>query len=610
MIRTIIKAGIFTCLFLVKLSFSSDLKKISSSPEWLGLLHYKNGKSEIDDPDFFISEEGKNNPEKELLATVKAFENSTEKGDKHPVCRYPARYIFLKKKIKIKLKTVPVCKELEEFIKEVNPYSLSIIFSDAYINSPASMYGHTFLRIDPPVKSKLLGYAVNYAAQADRSEGFKYYIKGIFGLYKGFFSVFPYYKKIFEYNNLESRDLWEYSLDLPEEKVKLLTYHLWELKDRYAYYYFFNKNCSYEILHLIDITKPELNAVQNFNYWTIPVDTVRFLKDKGIIKSIRYRPSASSKIKNFIQLNPDITEEEIRLSKDVARFKVSPETILKKDLPVRKKAQILELSKLIFAYYSIKEKMPYKEYRKKLLFLLRARSKVRYIFHYKAEKKTSPDQAHKSQLISLSSGTENGKKFISLLYRGAYHGLEDKDEGYIFGSEVLFPYFEIRNIPDVNKTVLNRLSFISIKSYALRDIVFKPVSWMVSAGVKRSWTEHKKEQFFDLNFGMGVTYGKEGKYLISGVIKTEGEVGIKNSRQSRIRTGVETVILGKINNLKVVFTLYPFYALGENSFYGYSTKLTANYAFQTDSALQLKFQLDRIFYKNRYELSVSANRFF
>ncbi|SNZ07116.1 protein of unknown function [Persephonella hydrogeniphila] len=610
MVQKIIRTGFLACLFTIGISFSQDLNKISHSAEWLSLLHYKDGKSEIDDPAFFISQDGNKNPLKELAATIKAFETSTEKGDDHPVCKYPARYLFLSKKVKIKLNAKPECKKFKEFIKEINPYSVSIIFSDAYINSPASMYGHTFIRIDPPVKSRLLGYAVNYAAHADQSEGFKYYLKGIFGLYKGFFSVFPYYKKIFEYNNLESRDLWEYSLDLPKEKIKLLTFHLWELKDRYTYYYFFNKNCSYQILHLIDIANPELKSVYHFNYWTIPVDTIRFLKKKGLIKSVYYRPSATSRIKEFIKINPDITEKDITLSKDIASFKTTPENILKKNLSIRKKAQILELSKLIFMYYSIKERMPYKEYRKKFLTLLKARSRVRYIFHYKPEKKTPPDEAHKSQLISFLTGTENGKIFISVLYRGAYHGLEDKDEGYIFGSEVLFPYFEVRNIPDRNKTVLNQLSFISIKSYALRDVIFKPVSWMVSAGIKRDWIEQKREQFFGVDFGMGVTYGKEGNYFISGMLKTAGQIGVENAGNSRIKLGTETVFLKKFKDLKILLSLYPFYALGNKSFYGYNTKFIANYPVQTDSALQIKLLLDRVFYRNRYEISFSVNRFF
>jgi len=605
-------AGVLACLFVQLNSHSSTISDLSSSYTWLKLLHYKNGKSEIDDPAFFLSEKGKTDPEQELQATIKAFETSVEKEDKHPVCKFPARYYFLKKNIKIKLKVTPECKKLNEFLKEINPHSISLVFSDAYINSPASMYGHTFIRIDPPVKSRLLGYAVNYAAHADQSEGFKYYLKGIFGLYKGFFSIFPYYKKIFEYNNLESRDLWEYSLNISKENVYLITLHVWELKNIYSYYYFFDKNCSYQILHLLDLGKLHLNAVDHFNYWVIPVDTIRFLKKTGLIRSVYYRPSASSRIKAFINANTDITEREIRTARKIAKFEVSPEEILQKNLSERKKAQILELSKLIFIYYSIRERMPYEEYKKKFLRILKTRSKIRYIFSYnKSLERTPPDDGHKSQMLSVSSGTEDGKKFVSLLYRGAYHGLEDYDEGYIFGSEVLFPYFELRNIIDKNKTVINELSFIRIRSYAPRDIIFKPVSWIVSANLKREWLKNKKIMFFNLTFGMGVTYGKENNYLISWILRNEGQLNTEALKNSRIKTGGEIMFMKKINRYnKVIISFYPFYAFSEKSFAGYNLSVRNNLALNHNTALQIKALQENLYHKNRYEFSFSINRFF
>lgn len=602
-------AGGAACFFIFSFSFSHG-KNLSTDPVWLGLLHYKNGKSEIDDPEFFLSENGKTDPEAELQATLEAFKNSTEEGDKHPICRFPARYYFLKKHIKINLKTKPDCRDLNDFLKEINPDSVSIVFSDAYINSPASMYGHTFLRIDPPVKSRLLGYAVNYAANADSSEGFKYYIKGIFGFYKGFFSIFPYYKKIFEYNNLESRDLWEYSLKVPKDRVYLITLHLWELRDRYAYYYFFDKNCSYQILHLIDISRPDLNAVNNFNLWTIPVDTIRFLKSKNLIDAVYYRPSASSRIKALIKSNPDITKEDIKTASQIARFEIKPEEYLKKNVPTEKKAKVLELSKLIFSYYSIKERMPYKEYRKKFLRLLRARSKVHYVVRYKGVKKIPPDMGHKSRMLSIKTGSEDGQKFVSFVFRGAYHGLEDDDKGYIFGSEILFPYFEVRNFPDKSKTVLNELSLIKIKSYSIRDIVFRPVSWQVSAGFKRDWYKEEKNFSFNFSTGFGFTYGEEGNYFYSGIIKTTARVNTRYLDKSDLNSGIEITFLKNINRNKTVISFYPYYSFGINSFAGFSVILIDNFSLNNNTAFQIKTSLNRVYYKNRYQISISLNRFF
>jgi len=60
--------------------------------------------------------------------------------------------------------------------------------------------------------SRLLSFAVNYAARTDETNGFAYAIKGVFGFYPGYYSLLPYYVKVREYNDLERRDVWEYPL--------------------------------------------------------------------------------------------------------------------------------------------------------------------------------------------------------------------------------------------------------------------------------------------------------------------------------------------------------------------------------------------------------------
>ncbi len=608
----VLKAGFIACLLLFKFSKglpTESIDKVSKNPVWLSLLHYRDGQSEIDDLSFFIASDGKYNPKSELLETVKAFEESLETDDKHPICKYPARYYFLKKHFQINLKRFPECKELKYFLSEVKPHSVSLIFSDAYINSPASMYGHTFLRIDPEFKSSLLGYAVNYAADADASEGFMYYIKGIFGLYKGYFSTFPYYKKIYEYNNLESRDLWEYKLKLSSEDAYFITLHLWELKDRYVYYYFFNGNCSYHILYLLQLTDEELNLVDKFDFWTIPIDTVRLLKNLGLIDTFHHRPSGSTRIKSFLR-SYEINEEEVRLARRIAYFEQDPEDILKLNIDKEEKAKLLELSKLIFIYYSVKDRMPYDEYRKKFLRLLKVRSKVPVVLKYSSSSKTPPDEGHDSQMVSLKFGSDSGKKFYSFVYRSAYHSLYDSDEGYIFGSEILFPYFEIRNYPDMNKFLLEEFSFIRIRSFPVRDIIFKPVSWILGFDYSRDFLKEGKEGFLNFETGLGLTYGYEGKYLLFSGIKNIFQLGVNKINSSRVKFGYESLLLFKLDKSKFVFSFYPYFLLEKRGSFGLKVDVKHNFPLSKNSAVLVGIGFERIFYKNKYNLNFSLNRFF
>jgi hypothetical protein len=86
------------------------------------------------------------------------------------------------------------------------------------MNNPASMFGHTFLRVDKNregPEQTLLNYGVNYAANVDTKNvnALAYAFEGLFGFFRGTFTLFPYYAKVQEYSNWESRDLWEYELD-------------------------------------------------------------------------------------------------------------------------------------------------------------------------------------------------------------------------------------------------------------------------------------------------------------------------------------------------------------------------------------------------------------
>lgn len=602
------KAGLLPA-FLLSLSITisshaeSDEKisDLANSYYWKSLLHYKNGKSEIDDISFFLSKKGRTDPEDELIKTLDAFESSEEEGDSHPVCIYPARYYFLRQHININLKKQPICNSLDKFISEVDPSGIYLIFADGYINSPASMFGHTFLRINSSYKSKLLGTAVNYAANADSSEGFMYYIKGLVGLYKGYFSVFPYYKKVYEYNDLEHRDIWEFKLKATDENIKLLTLHLWELKDRYIYYYFFDKNCSYEILHLINLLKENLDATKNFNYRVIPTDTIRFLHARGMIENVTYRKAPANIIREFLN-SKKLTVEEISTAKKLAMFELDLNTFLdRKDLTEKKKAEIMELSKLLFMYYAVKHRMDYENYQKKLLDILYARSKLRADVLESSEKKESPLEGHRHQMVSIYHGSEEGQQFIQVAYRTAYHSLEDKTTGYNEGSQVLFPETSIRIFPKINKTVLNHFNFINIKSLSPVDDIFNNYSWSLHFDLQRDWDMEDKNSnkslFLNLGYGMGKTYSVGYLYPYF-LVKTDLQANTESIENSRLTVSLESGLIVDKKNYKLLAIIEPSYLLKHSGgLYSIKSTLSANIYTSKNTAINLLASFQKL--KNR-----------
>lgn len=193
------------------------------NPAWLTLVHYQPDvfgsgfTSQADDPTFFLSEHGKTSPKAELNATLEAIQQPGE-GNQHARCRFPARDAWLREQLNLPKKQIR-CPDYEAWTGTLNTQSITLVFAASYLNSPSSMFGHTFLRLDPPQQdektSLLLANTVSYAANApDQDNELLFIYQGVFGGYPGTTTVQPYYEKIRLYSDIEHRDLWEYKLNL------------------------------------------------------------------------------------------------------------------------------------------------------------------------------------------------------------------------------------------------------------------------------------------------------------------------------------------------------------------------------------------------------------
>ncbi|ETR72302.1 MAG: hypothetical protein OMM_07592 [Candidatus Magnetoglobus multicellularis str. Araruama] len=207
---------------------------------WFILIHYQtnifgNVESLIDDPDFFLAADGKINPRSELESTIKLFFNGTLDPSDPKICQFIARYTWLKEQLKTVHPSLP---EYECHISNVKAKSATLAFPTYFMNNPASMFGHTLLIIETEYPNKLLNHAVNYAAQTDTTNGFLFAFNGIFGLFDGYYSILPYYKKIQEYSDINQRDIWEYQLNLTEPELKRMVLHIRELEKISSHYFF------------------------------------------------------------------------------------------------------------------------------------------------------------------------------------------------------------------------------------------------------------------------------------------------------------------------------------------------------------------------------------
>jgi len=463
--------GLFALIPITLFATSNKIKDLSNSKYWHILGHYKNGVSEIDSPNFFLSKNGKYSPYEELNATIYYLVNPKFKDDNSTYCKFPARREWIKKvlpNLKIKKQN---CKELKQELDTIkNIKSVTLVFPTILMNSPASMFGHTLLRLDDKNGDLLNSFAINYAAHTNETNGLIYAIKGLTGGYLGKYAIVPYYKKIAEYNDMKNRDIWEYQLNLTPKEIDRLKLHLYEVKNTWSYYYYFNKNCSYQILWLLEAARPSLKIVYKFNYKTLPVDTIKEAKKENLIKSVYFRPSKKRQILYYFN--------KIK-NKDLAiKFEKTRDINLLNNLPVIQKIYILDFAVEMLNYKYISKEIDRKTYLKNYIKLLKLRSKLPKEKELKIAPPTKdPTFSHDSNKIWFYLTLK--KAFFG--FKPSFHYIDDINTAFIPGAYIDFFVFGFKT----NPLMLDYLYFFRVNSLTPRNKLFKPISWGVNLGLER-----------------------------------------------------------------------------------------------------------------------------
>jgi hypothetical protein len=588
--RTYRSACLFLCLaaslllpgaaaaegYLGELQQLAREKGLAADRTWEVLLHYKSAgsgtKSLVDDPAFFNSQNGGRDREAELFATLASFFTGTVKeGEEHPQCRFIARYTWLNEQLAFDPARLPkaACPEFDKALGMVNPRSVVLVFPNTLLNLPSSMFGHTLLRLNTQYESDLLSHAVNYAAITGDSLGLFYVFKGIFGFYHGRYSNLPYYEKVQEYSDLEHRDIWEYHLNLTPDEAYRVFLHIWEMKAFYANYYFFDQNCSFNLLFLIEAGRPSLRLTDEFygksRFWVIPVDTVRAAQKFKIIDKVTYRPSRATKILRISEsMDPALRD----MTFEVIDRKRMPASVLLTDLRVEDKREVLDLSTELTQYRFSKRKLEKEHYEKQFLDILAARSTlgVAPANAYPDVMPIRPDQGHRSGRFRMGGGYRTDTWFTEFEWRAAYHELADFDEGYVRGAQINFMDLSFRYYFEDEKLRLHRWRIVDIVSLFPWNNIFKPVSWKVLFGVDemllRDGGDHPVPR---LNAGGGLTLGTgdnvrfylfgEGDILASTRLEKDYAVGFG---------GTAGLIANIMNDWKVnLWTQALFYGIGD-----------------------------------------------
>ncbi|MEA3372971.1 MAG: DUF4105 domain-containing protein [Campylobacterota bacterium] len=467
------------------------------------------GTSEIDDKAFFLSPEGKSSAEAELEATITALLDEKVLDDNATACRFPARKAWLSKELGMNDLPEVECRELDAWVKRVDPQSVSLVFPSAYINSPASMFGHTFLRIDSSYESKMLSYAINYAANAnsETENGMVFAIKGLFGGYYGHYSFLPYYEKIKEYRDTEERDIWEYDLDLTPEEVHQMMRHIWELQNTYSWYYFFTENCSYNMLWLIEAARPSVHLRDPFNYQVIPPETVHVVVAESVVTKRHYRPARRSRLLAYEKY---LFDDEIDDVFALARAdKMPQEFIDESDRTEQTKRYILEAASEFIEYDYLAGDINRSVYRNRLHTILTARASLGKGEKIDIPTPTDPMEGHRALRVKAEAGWRDSDAIQFLGIRPANHDIKDSDVGFLRGTQIEF--FDLLLSYSDDELNVEKATLLSIVSLSPRGKFFKPFSWRLSTGWDRNYLSESTK--FRGNASGGFTWGNDLGYL-------------------------------------------------------------------------------------------------
>jgi hypothetical protein len=286
--------------------------QIAVNPAWSKLLHAPNTVA----GEFLLDPSGTEHPERELAAFIKALDTAAiDSGDRHPLCRFPARALWLKENAPSLMLAKVVCPKWDLYRERVAATSAAVVFSSYYVNNPASSFGHTFLRLgkesaEGDAAPSLLDVGVSYGAITNGAGPIKYVIGGLTGAFFGSTTAIPYYYKVREYNDYETRDLWNYHLRLTPREVERLTAHAFELESAGFPYYFLSSNCSLFVLQMLEATRPGLELTRHLPFYVIPSDTLKALEKENLIERVSYRPSPRAR---FLFLREKLTADELEL---------------------------------------------------------------------------------------------------------------------------------------------------------------------------------------------------------------------------------------------------------------------------------------------------------
>jgi hypothetical protein len=478
-------------------------KNLHKSYIWKSLLQVTNDKVTIKDPSFILSRDNFS-LENELVKTIQSFFDVPNDSHKHPICRFPARFYWIKSELGLDDGIFPAvrCPEFEEYLNRAPAEKIYVVFVSENVSQPSSMMGHVFLKLSGhDHKSNYVEHAVSFYTIIDSANIPLLIIKSTITGMNGFFSLLPYREQIKRYLEVEDRNVWEYELDLSEKNKKLIYYHIWELRDLKMNYLFTGYNCATVIYNILSLSSENF-LKDKHRLWITPKDVVKTANRNNLIIGTKIIPSDKWNIR---MLSEALDNDSVDRTYDLFKNKNFEHVELSDD--ITKRLYQGELIRSYSNYLYTQAKIDKKELNTINNEINRATEKdmpSNSTYYIDLSQYKSPLKTFDDSQLGLGYRRGNGRNYMKLYFLPASNSLTDDNREYF--NENFLKLGEISVLLTEKSIKLESFQLYAMKSLIPWNKFVKGISGEFRLGLEEHYDKELKNHLaMNASGGIGLT---------------------------------------------------------------------------------------------------------
>lgn len=345
-----------------------------------------------------------------------------------------------------------------------------------------------------------------------------------------------------------------------------------------------------------------MTLVDGFRLAEPPVNTVRALYKKGLIKERVYRPSKAAQLeaeRNTLS----VAQQKLvkQLMQEPARAQSS--AFLAYDEAQRHRMALLAYQVLRFQHRK-GDRDP--EVAARSLALLKVVHANNYQGEYASQQPLPPEDGHGTQMLSLGGGQQGSSDFGGLGYRFTYHDLIDRNTGFLRGAQIEGIDLKFRST-ESEDLALETADIVHIRSLSPRNRLIRPVSWFVHGGLERAMAGDRKRLVRFVQGGPGLAW-QVGDVMPYGFVSARFENNSVYSSFMEPGAGAQAGALWYLPQAQVNVGAEGYYFANDE--YRHRQFLRINLPLGRQSALRAGWQRDAWRGENAQEFSLTWRQFF